>query len=512
MEHTEIKEEETFSISSSNICRICLIEGSTYFNVFAEDYTGPEIIDTVRNLIGISISPLDNWPKNFCISCIETIQKFQSLLTKVQQNEGRLIDAFGAYQLHDDEQKSDITFTAIPTNPEFISTEVKEECSPIDPIEGGFSDTCEDTLDVKDDPPVAKPKKRGRKPRKLLENPSNVPAKKTEKVKQPTDKATDDRISAAVQEFYKMDCILCNIPFPTFADVQAHFRNEHNGRGYIVCCGKKLNSPKKLQDHMNNHINPVRHQCSECLKFYKTEYSLITHKRLQHTPIEERQYCCDKCPKRFALVGALTAHMLVHIAPEQKKHICETCGQAFALKTILVQHVRRVHENACVSVCDICAKVFRTKSLFEKHVLEHSTMIKPTIPCTVCGKMFKHRIAMRKHMRRHNTSGSLACSFCTHVSANQQALSEHIKYNHTKRKTFQCSLCEGIFRSRVSLKEHMASHTGQVLYECRYCSKQFNSNANYFRHIKVSHPVEWEAEKQKKMAKDVFVKPETKSE
>lgn len=321
----------------------------------------------------------------------------------------------------------------------------------------------------------------------------------------------DAKVDTAIHSFFKMECILCNIQFPRFTDVQTHFRKEHKCRGYVVCCKKKLNRPMKLYEHMNVHINPTKHQCPVCQKYYKTQDSMLMHKKLQHTPVEERKYFCEKCPKRFALAHALTAHMITHMAPEEKKHICETCGQAFALATILVQHIKRVHENAHVRVCEICAKVFRCKNIFEKHVLEHKNQLKPTIPCTVCGKMFSYLVAMQRHRRRHNTSGSLECPICQRVAANQQALQEHIKHNHRDRKNFGCDLCERVFRSRISLKEHVASsHTGQILYECRYCSKKFNSNANYFNHKKNAHPSEHKAEREKRLGQQIYLKPEIK--
>uniref|UniRef100_A0A1B0CLJ7 Putative transcription factor grauzone-like protein n=1 Tax=Lutzomyia longipalpis TaxID=7200 RepID=A0A1B0CLJ7_LUTLO len=316
--------------------------------------------------------------------------------------------------------------------------------------------------------------------KKIAEHPEEDVEERTKSTKDR--KSRDEKIDEEIHAFFKMECVLCNIPFSRFTDVQVHFRKEHKRRGYVVCCGKKLNRPMKLHEHMNVHVNPTKHQCPVCEKWYKTHDSMLMHRKLQHTPVEERKFFCKKCPKRFALAHALTAHMITHMPAEEKKHVCSTCGQAFALATILVQHVRRVHENAHVQVCEICAKVFRCKNIFEKHMLEHNNQLKPTIPCTVCGKMFTYLVAMQRHRRRHNTSGSLECPICQRVAANRQALQEHIKNNHRERK---------------------ASSVASV---------GFNSNANYFHHKKNAHPAEHKAEREKRLAQQVFLKPEVKAD
>uniref|UniRef100_A0A1B0CLJ2 Putative transcription factor grauzone-like protein n=1 Tax=Lutzomyia longipalpis TaxID=7200 RepID=A0A1B0CLJ2_LUTLO len=523
MENEDVKKEFT---SSTILCRLCLIQNSSYRNVFNDD--DQEIISSLRNLIGISIDPADNWPKTICTRCMNRIEDFQEFQRTAHESAGRLRRVFG--EAHSEEKK-DITLhigTAV-----FLSSgtgeEVKDEGLLKDPIKEEDTDASSDDSnrpfdaeDVETPPPReqlkhGELKKRGRKRKTTLEATEGLKEEPSPKVEAATKSkvkyrdrkrkmVVSEEVDAAIHTFYKMECELCHVHYVRFADLQKHFRIEHLRRGYVVCCGKKLNSPKKLQIHMNNHKSPSKHECTLCQKNYKSEDTLLMHKKLQHTPMEERKFSCDICQRRFALVGALRRHMIVHVAKEDKKHVCKTCGQAFALANMLVSHIRRVHENACISICDICAKVYRHKYLFEKHMMEHRNELKPNVPCPVCGKLFTYRLAMKRHLRRHNTSGSLECHICRHVSANQQALREHIKLNHMERKLYECSLCERIFRTRKALKEHMASHTGKFLYECAYCAKQFNNNANYYSHKKNVHPVEWQAEREKRLAAQPYQK------
>ncbi|XP_055707149.1 zinc finger protein OZF-like [Phlebotomus papatasi] len=519
MECLDIKEEFT---SSSIICRLCLVQNSTYYEVFGENNDSPEIADVLRSLLGISISPLDNWPKSICTNCIDIINDFQTLLNRAKDNEARLVEVFGEYQLQEKQQTSE---------KEDLQNDVKIEADG-EVIKAEDSDGVSDCgslgeMDIKEETESAPEesrkrigrtlrkkitKKRGRK-RKVpepepQEDDEDSPAEgitvgefeELSQQKKEEKRLRDEKIDAEIHAFFKMECDLCQVKFPRFSDVQVHFRAVHKCRGYVVCCRKKLNRPMKLYEHMNDHINPTTHKCTVCLKHYKTQYGLQVHKKLRHTPPELREFRCDQCPQSFVQMSRLKAHMITHMAPKDKKHICQTCGRAFALASILVQHVRRVHENSCVSVCEVCAKIFRCKNLFKQHVAEHTSQREPRVPCTVCGKMFKHRIAMRKHMQRHNTSGPLECPICQRVAPNRPALTEHIKYKHKALRVHKCTLCERSFKTALSLKEHMASHTGQVLYQCLFCPKQFNSNANYFRHNKMNHPLEWEAEKEKKRA------------
>lgn len=44
----------------------------------------------------------------------------------------------------------------------------------------------------------------------------------------------------------------------------------------------------------------------------------------------------------------------------------------------------------------------------------------------------------------------------------------------------------------------MASHTGQRLYKCAFCERDFNSSANKYKHQKNKHPAEYETLKEKR--------------
>lgn len=45
----------------------------------------------------------------------------------------------------------------------------------------------------------------------------------------------------------------------------------------------------------------------------------------------------------------------------------------------------------------------------------------------------------------------------------------------------------------------MALHTGEDLYTCPYCPKTFKSNANMHSHRKKGHPVEFKADRERRL-------------
>lgn len=107
----------------------------------------------------------------------------------------------------------------------------------------------------------------------------------------------------------------------------------------------------------------------------------------------------------------------------------------------------------------------------------------------------KDKNSLRKHMTRHaQASDKYTCNLCGKTAPNKDALQKHQRYSHYTDRIHQCSVCEKSFKKALLLKEHMTTHTGEVLYTCPYCPKTFNSSANRHAHKKKQHVELWAQE------------------
>lgn len=48
----------------------------------------------------------------------------------------------------------------------------------------------------------------------------------------------------------------------------------------------------------------------------------------------------------------------------------------------------------------------------------------------------------------------------------------------------QCTYCDKICTSAVTLKRHIRMHTGEKPFQCNICQKEFADNSNYHRHMR----------------------------
>lgn len=182
----------------------------------------------------------------------------------------------------------------------------------------------------------------------------------------------------------------------------------------------------------------------------------------------------------------------------------------FALKFVMIKH-NQTHSKRRDFVCDICAKPFTTSTGLQTHRSQHSTEPKPRVQCNLCHlwwvcilvlincslteSWFKFSIfryknveTLRSHLRRHRDVRKHTCSQCGKVCSTRSSLASHVRYVHLRISQHSCGICQKNFRRKLELTEHMARHTGEILYRCSKCPKTFSSSSNYFSHRKARHP------------------------
>ncbi|XP_034654607.1 transcription factor grauzone isoform X1 [Drosophila subobscura] len=289
----------------------------------------------------------------------------------------------------------------------------------------------------------------------------------------------------------RLTCDICHQGHATFLLLCKHMLQVHHRKGYAVCCHKKFYKRSALTDHIDRHLDPEKFKCTECDKTFADKQCLRNHELLKHQPDDVKVFMCEQCPKRYTKQYLLEQHRIIH---KERTIPCGICDRRFPNDSLLSTHVKMVHSNYGI-MCDICAQVIRGRAAFKRHQLEHSGgASEPKVQCDICGSWHKNRHSLKKHVRRHKGSSEevRTCKVCGKVSPNRSAMLSHQRYVHLADRKHECSVCNKAFKKAITLKEHMAMHTGEVLYKCPHCPKTFNSNANKHTHRKKAHPKEFE--------------------
>lgn len=365
------------------------------------------------------------------------------------------------------------------------SNENKKEFKTIDKLksrrgrkakEDSIADKCENNEDLEKPP---------RKKRKLkdIEKP-----KKNPKINSGLEKGKEsDEFIAEWKPL--LECDLCNETFPSFDLLKIHFKDVHNTRCYIKCCERKFYRRCVLVDHIRLHINPETHKCDICGKPSSSKYNLKLHKKIVHE--ETEKFECDVCHRFFNQKPNLERHLLTHVTGN-KNFFCKECDKGYVLEIQLKSHIKTVHTDN--RVCDQCGKTIHGVGALKKHLMEHAGIERPKYPCDECGAQLRSRGNLRRHKAAYHNDGTTiyVCSICGKVAASEYGLLTHKKHVHQEERKHKCTYCEKAFKRPKFLREHIATHTGQDLYQCPHCPQTFKVSSNMHHHRKKAHPVEFE--------------------
>ncbi|OXA47341.1 gastrula zinc finger protein XlCGF7.1 [Folsomia candida] len=239
-------------------------------------------------------------------------------------------------------------------------------------------------------------------------------------------------------------------------------------------------------------------------------------------PRPENSWTCATCSKSLTTKGSLKRHMIRHDADAKVK--CEVCGKISKNRLTLSMHIKHFHTIRKRPSCNVCHRVFLTSTNLWRHLgAVHSTVNrarlpsrfpgcvktylnkeavsqhiktehteKPTrFPCTLCGREFKLRTNLARHISIHTTEKPHSCSTCGKTFPNACNLKSHEVTHLVKsnRRIFNCELCTQTFLGKVSLQQHMQSvHENQRNHPCTFCDKRFSTSRNMRRHVEARHP------------------------
>ncbi|XP_073829582.1 uncharacterized protein [Musca autumnalis] len=289
-----------------------------------------------------------------------------------------------------------------------------------------------------------------------------------------------------------LECVICGRMYPNIDDLRKHFRDHRrpNQEFYVSCCERKFRHRTQIYEHIRFHLDPMAFKCEVCGKCCRNTENLKKHKISKHTAEgKKRLYECEICQKRFPSKWVLKNHKEIHKTGSD--YVCK-CGKGFATEERLRVHEKRNHNAE--RVCEQCGKTAPNGYILRQHILEHHQGIKkPKWPCDICNAELSSHTNLKRHKQSAHNDGSTVyiCGECGKTSVSEQALQKHKHYAHSIKAKFKCSLCDKAFKMPIQLREHMATHTGEHLYTCKYCPTKFRCAANMYTHQRKSHPKEW---------------------
>lgn len=472
------------TIDANELCRLCITQIPT-INENTIDLrleNGQFLIDKLNILFAINPSNDDrvlNWPSKVCDKCVVLVQDLFEYHKLVVDNQRWILERLEGVEKDPVDDPAEIEL-------EVDTEEVIEEVVEAD-----------DPVEEEEDPPQYLPTE------DIIEEcptPTRTTTRSSSKgstavVRQERNHEMD----STIQSFLRLSCNVCVVAteFESFAQLAQHYRTDHDTEGYADCCGQRFTRRYKLYNHVVGHVNPSAHLCDQCPKKFATRYGLDMHKE-SHLPEDERPFACTVCAKRFFRENKLKFHMASkHLPADKRPFKCPECGKGFVNNSLVVDHCRKIHENLRPFICEVCANSFKTKQILIDHIQTHTE--RPRVKCDECGKLYRNELQVKRHQKRTHGIGDrvFECKECGVQAKNSYALAAHINLNHkTDPQKHQCEICEKGFKRLKTLREHLASHTGEKLYKCSFCEQEFNSSANKYKHQKNKHPEEYAAMKQ----------------
>lgn len=291
------------------------------------------------------------------------------------------------------------------------------------------------------------------------------------------------------------ECGLCKITFNDKNDLNTHFSDEHGGTPVLVencdesrickceLCGKEFKSAIALRKHKVTHTGERTVLCSLCGKTLANLNSLRVHMR---THSDDRPFTCSECGKSFKGPSELRSHSITH--SREKVHNCPECGRKFHSKGLVRQHMLS-HTNDKPHKCDMCTASFNRLGNLNQHKKKH--IDKPAVPvvtpyeCGACGKRFQSKLTLKYHIAKHTGDKyPFDCEICGKKFIALDPYRVHMRV-HTGERPFECDVCKKSFRSSGTLKQHIASlHRDDFPYACPYCQRSFKRLQSLIVHKK----------------------------
>jgi len=220
------------------------------------------------------------------------------------------------------------------------------------------------------------------------------------------------------------------------------------------------------------------------------------------TEAKVKDVLCEICKRTLSSLGHLKEHQKVH----EVEHKCKYCSKIFHKNSIMLKHIKSVHENPGNIKCDICEVIFSTQSSLNRHQKNHIKNRPKPFKCNKCDYATDRNSSLKGHLKAHekgkcdkcNTNlhknrihdCRLDCKFCGLKFSQAGHVTQHIKKHHGHeigRSLYECDICGLKCYVLNNLRIHMeAKHAdGKIqAFTCDLDGKAFKCKENIARHMK----------------------------
>lgn len=154
--------------------------------------------------------------------------------------------------------------------------------------------------------------------------------------------------------------------------------------------------------------------------------------------------------------------------------------------------------------CETCGVDFQIRSEYNKHIKSHG---KYRYQCLVCSRWFEKRYQLNIHHKAHGGAKSLKCGLCERQYTTQTNLDRHIRVIHKRDRQHTCSTCQKTFAQLASLRLHQSVHAAERQFGCDICNRKFKSEIHLKLHKKRHLPTEYRLKRKYTPPKKTYKSP-----